>query len=82
MDGGLTVELDATLAERVKAAAEAAGRPVMDYAVSLIADGLSGDWAEDDARFAEYEQTGISVSAEEALTRMREALVKRFHPAA
>jgi len=79
MNGGrLIVELDSTLSERVAAAAEAAGKPVLDYAVSLITDSLHDGWAEDDARFAEYERTGVSASAEEALIRMRESLRARF----
>lgn len=77
-DGGLKLELPADLSERLEAAAETAGKPVRDYATSLISDALDDDWAEDEARFAEYERTGESVSAEEALMRMRDSLVKRF----
>lgn len=77
-DGGLNLELDAELSERLKAAAYFAGRPVGDYAISLIQSALDDDWAEDDARFAEYERTGVSFSAEDALLRMRESLVERF----
>jgi hypothetical protein len=77
-DGGLIVELDETLSRRLEAAAASAGRSPVDYALSLIAEGLDEDWAEDDARFAEYERTGESVDAEEALLRMRASLVERF----
>ena len=77
-DGGMVVELDQALAERLKTAAASAGKSALDYAVSLIADGLDADWAEDDRRFAEFERTGVSENAEDALLRMRESLKTRF----
>jgi hypothetical protein len=77
-DGGLKLELGADLSDRLRVAAETAGRPVADYAAELIEGALDDDWAEDDARFAEYQRTGISVPAEEALSRFREAVARRF----
>lgn len=77
-DGGLNLELGAELSGRLEAAANSAGRPIGDYAISLIQGALDDDWAEDDARFAEYERTGESFSAEDALLRMRKSLVERF----
>ena len=76
-DGELKIELGTDLSERLKAAAETVGKPVHDYAAELIAEGLDDDWAEDDARFAEFERTGVSIPAEEALMRFREAVITR-----
>ena len=77
-DGGMVVELDEALAERLKTAAASAGKPALDYAVSLILDGLDDDWVEDDRRFAEYERTGVSFDAKDALLEMRASLVAEF----
>ena len=54
-DDGFSLVLDPALAKRLKAAADAAGQPVLDFAESLIVQGLDDDWAVDYARFAEYE---------------------------
>ena len=45
--GGLKLELDEALSERLKAAASALGRSVDDYAAELIADGLDQDGSDD-----------------------------------
>ncbi|MEO8811382.1 MAG: hypothetical protein ABI376_00520 [Caulobacteraceae bacterium] len=42
------------LSHRLAAAAETAGKPVNDYAAALIEEALDEDWAEDEARYAEY----------------------------
>jgi hypothetical protein len=77
-DGGLKFELDEALSARVRAAADAVGRPVEDFATNLIAYGLDDDWAESYARFAEYERTGESVDVEVALAAFHERLAERF----
>jgi hypothetical protein len=77
-DDGFTVKIDGELAERVKAAADAAGRPVGEYAADLIASGLDDDWAEDHARFAEYQRTGEYVDVETALREFREEVDARL----
>jgi predicted DNA-binding protein len=69
-DGELTLKLDDETARRLQAAADAAGRPVGDYAAELIAEGLpldDDDWAEDVRIAEEVDRTGISYSVEEAM---------------
>jgi hypothetical protein len=80
-DGGLTIELDADLAARLKEAAKAAGRSTDDYAAELIAQGLADDWAEARASLAEYDRTSGYVDAKEALDSARASLVERLDPA-
>jgi predicted transcriptional regulator len=77
-DDGFTVRIDSDLAGRVKAAAEAAGRSVEDYAADLIASGLDDDWAEDYARYADYKRTGEFIDAETALRDFRQGVAARL----
>lgn len=77
-DGVMKLELSEGLAHRLRVAAEAAGRPAADYAVELIDSALDDDWAEDDARFAEFLRTGESIPAEVALAEFRESVTRRF----
>ena len=76
-DGEITLKLDAGTSELLKAAAEAAGRSVNDYAHDLIVHALD-DWAEDDRIFEEYERTGVSYSVEEGLAVFDAAVKARF----
>ena len=72
-DGEL--KLDDETTRRLEAAAEAAGRPVGDYAADLIAVGLqSDDWAEDLRIADEVDRTGVSYSVEEADAHFRAEL--------
>jgi predicted transcriptional regulator len=75
-DGELTLKLDEETARRLQAAADAAGRPVSDYASELIADGLAwdDDGAEDVRLAAESDRTGVSYSVEEAMAHFRSEL--------
>jgi predicted transcriptional regulator len=75
-DGELTLKLDDETARRLQAAAEAAGRPVGDYAADLIAVGLEpdDDWAEDVRIAEEVDRTGVSYSLEEAMAHFDEAV--------
>jgi hypothetical protein len=77
-DGALKLELTPGLARRLEAAAETAGKPVDAYAAELIETALDDDWAEDDARFAEFQRTGVSVPADEAMARLQQSLTTRF----
>lgn len=77
-DGDLTLKLDDETVERLRAAADAVGRTVQDYAAGLISEGLEVDWAEDLARIAEYDRTGESISVEEALDHFDRELEKRL----
>ena len=72
-DGDLTLKLDDETAQRLKDAAEAAGRSVDDYVQKLIREGL--DDALEDSRIAEEcERTGVSHSVEEAVAHFRSEL--------
>lgn len=73
-NGGIVLELDEALSQRLTTAAATAGKPALDYARSLIVAGLDEDWVEDDRRFAEWERTGVSVDAKAALLDMRRSL--------
>ena len=76
-DSGLVLELDATLAAKLRAAADAAGRPIGVFAVELISSGLDEEWAESYARAAEYERTGEYLDAEKELEAFRQAVASR-----
>jgi predicted DNA-binding protein len=73
-DGEITVKLDAETEQRLKDAADAAGRSVDDYVRELIVDGLDDDWAEDVRIAKEYDRTGVSYSVEEAMARFDAAM--------
>lgn len=76
-DGELTLKLDDDTARRLQEAADAAGRPVADYAAELIVGGLD-DWTED-VRIAEaYDRDGVSYSIEEGLAVFDAAVKRRF----
>ena len=76
-DGGIKLELSEALSTRLKAAADAAGRPAEAYAAELIADGLDEDWAEAHARYAEYERTGLYLEAKAEMARFRQTVAER-----
>ena len=74
-DGELVLKFDDETARRLKAAADAAGQPVSDYARDLIVEQLPPDDVSEDLRvIEEYERTGKSYSVEEAMTDFRRAL--------
>ena len=77
-DGGLTLTSDDALAERLRAAAEAAGESVQDYALSALRAAADEDWAEDYARVAAYEASGGGVPADQAMADFRAAVQARF----
>jgi hypothetical protein len=77
-DDGLTLQLDAELSMRLKAAADAAGQAVDSYALGLIAEGLDEDWALSFARYAEYQRTGEYLDADVVLNEFREAIAANF----
>jgi hypothetical protein len=80
-DDGVTIELDAALAARLRQAAAAAGQSAGEYASALIAQGLDDGWASARDSLAHYDRTGEHVLAAEALARFRAALTDRFDPA-
>lgn len=71
MADGFDIRIEHEQAERLRAAAEAAGAQPEDYARQLLAQALEADWAEDHARISEYERTGEAVGVEEAMARFR-----------
>ena len=76
-DGGLKLELDEALTARLKAAADAAGRPIDAYAAELIADGLDDGWSESYARYADYQRTGEYLDAEHEMKVFKQAVAER-----
>jgi len=77
-DGGLKLELDEALSERLRAAAAAADRSIGDFAAQLISRGLDDQWSEAISRLAEYDRTGEYVDADEALSAFRSAISARL----
>ena len=73
---GRIVELDEELGRRLNAVATATGQSAGDLAAKLISRGLD-DWAEDFARFAEYERTGEYIDAEVAMAEFRQAVAAK-----
>jgi hypothetical protein len=72
-DGGMTLQIDESLAERLRIAAEIAGKSVEDFATEALAASTEagGDWAEDMDRLAEFERTGVSHPIEPFLDDLR-----------
>ena len=77
-DGGLKLEIDEALAERLRSAAEASGESVEDFALQALRAAADEDWAEDYARVADYEATGRFIPADQAMAEFRAALEARF----
>jgi hypothetical protein len=77
-DGVLTLEIDAVLAERLRAAARDAGVGVEAYAANLLESAIEDPWVEEEGSWREYLQTGESVSLEEAMADLRAGLARRF----
>jgi hypothetical protein len=77
-DGELTLKLDDDTARRLKAAADAAGQAVEDYAQALIVDRLDDRWSESVRRLEEYDRTGESLSVQEALEHFDNTLQDRL----
>jgi predicted transcriptional regulator len=76
-DGELTLKLDDETARRLREAADAAGRPIADYAADLLArnfEQFDAEWDEAYEALAEFDRTGESVPLDEALARARAVL--------
>jgi hypothetical protein len=76
-DGGLKIELDEALADKVRALAEVAGASVESIVNGALADYVE-DWSETLSRLAQYDRDGASVDAETAFAGFREAVAARF----
>jgi hypothetical protein len=80
-DGGLTIELDASLSARLRDAAEAAGQSADEFAACILAEALAHDWASARASLADYDRTGEFADARQALAVNRDRLVARLNRA-
>lgn len=78
MADGFDIHLNEEQAQRLKVVAEAAGVDPAAYVVGLIDEATQAGWAEDERRFAEYQQTGESVGAGEWLQGLREMVDRKF----
>lgn len=78
MADGFDIHLNEDQAQRLKAAAEAAGLDPTAFALQALEQAVEDDWAEDFRRIAEYERTGESISAEEWMQGLREAVHAKF----
>lgn len=78
MADGFDIHLNEDQARRLKAAAEASGVDPETYFMQALERAMQDDWAEDERRFAEYERTGESISVEEFMGGLREAVRARF----
>ena len=77
MADGLNIHLDAKRAERLREIADASGRDPADYLFAVLDQAIEHDWSEDERRFAEYERTGDSISLEEFMGGLRDAVSRR-----
>ncbi|MES2341017.1 MAG: hypothetical protein V4597_05020 [Pseudomonadota bacterium] len=77
-DGELILKLDDDTARRLKAAADAAGRPVADYVSDLISHDLdTGRWIEAQQALEDYDRTGESADAATVMAGFRERVSRR-----
>ena len=67
-DGEITLKIDGERAERLKAAADLAGKSVEDYALSVLDNTLDGEWDWDaiERICDETERDGTGVSWQDA----------------
>ena len=80
-DGGMTLNIDEALAQRLRDAAQSVGESVEVYArqaLEAFSGAEEGDWDESIRRLEEFDRTGESVDAEEAFAAIRTNLKKRF----
>jgi len=82
MADGFDIHLNEEQAQRLKAAAEASGVDAQAFALQVLEQAMepSPAWMvrEDAARWAEYERTGISIPAEEAMAEFRRVLSEKL----
>ena len=77
MADGLNIRLDAKRAERLREIADASGLDPADNLFAVLDQAIEHDWSEDERRFAEYERTGDSISLEEFMGGLRDAVARR-----
>ena len=76
MADGLDIHLNEDQARRLKAAAEASGVDPTTYVQQALERAM--DDGEEARRWAEYQRTGESIPAEEALAKFRQALNEKL----
>lgn len=77
MADGFDIHLNEDQAQRLKAIAEASGVDPAAYALQVLEQAMDQDWTEDERRFAEYERTGESISVEEFMEGLHDAVRAR-----
>lgn len=78
MADGFDIHLNEDQARRLRAAAEASGVDPATYAVQMLDKALEDDWAEDMRRVEAYERTGESISSDEWMRGLRDAVHAKF----
>ena len=78
MADGFDIHLNEDQARRLRAAAEASGVDPATYVQQALERAMDDDWAEDIRRIEEYERTGESISADEWMQGLREAVHAKF----
>ena len=81
MADGFEVHVDQDRAVKLANAAEAAGLTPEAYVLSLVDQAIAGNdngWAEDMARLAEYDRTGVALPANEVLDRIEAKIRARM----
>ena len=71
MADGADIHLDPERAAKLKAAADAAGVSLEAYALRALDQALDDDWSETLAALDDYDRTGVSYAAEDAIAEFR-----------
>ncbi|NGM48698.1 hypothetical protein G5B46_03645 [Caulobacter sp. 602-2] len=71
MADGADIHLDPERAERLRAAAEAAGVTPEAFALHAIDQAIDDDWATSIEALEDYERTGVSYSVDEVMAELR-----------
>lgn len=76
MADGFDIHLNEEQARRLKAAADAAGLDAQAFALQVLDQAVED--GEEARRWAEYQRTGISIPAEEAMAEFRRVLSEKL----
>lgn len=71
MADGANISLDPERSARLNAAAAAAGLSPEAYALNALDQAMDDDWTEALASLEEYDLTGVSISADDAIAEFR-----------
>ena len=78
MADGFDIHLNEDQARRLKAAADAAGMSLTDFALDILDSAITADLAEDERRWAEYRRTGESLSVQESFAAYDDEVRRRL----